>query len=77
MILEVLFVFLIVFSFVVVEVRQLIHALLFLTATTMLLVAVLFILRAPDVAITQAVVGSGATSVIYLLVLRKVEVIKS
>ncbi|MDG6229567.1 MAG: DUF4040 domain-containing protein [Candidatus Thermoplasmatota archaeon] len=53
--------------------KTLIQALIVLSANTLLLVIILFFYQAPDVAITMAVVGTGATTILYLTVLRKVE----
>jgi uncharacterized MnhB-related membrane protein len=35
-------------------------------------VIILFLLQAPDVAITMAVVGTGATTILYLSVIKKI-----
>ena len=77
MLMDVLFIGLIILSMAVVVSKSLIRALIYLSASTFVLVAVLFLLKAPDVAITEAIVGTGATVAIYLLVLRKVEVISA
>ena len=76
MIHEVLLIFLVVVSLLVIFSRSLLRSLIFLSSSTVILVALFFLLQAPDVALTQAVVGTGATTVIYLLALRKVEVIR-
>lgn len=53
--------------------KTLLQALIMLSANTLLLVIILFFYQAPDVAITMAVVGTGATTLLYLTVIQKVE----
>lgn len=77
LLMDVLLLGLIVLSVAVVVSKSLIRALIYLSASTFVIVAVLFLFKAPDVAITEAIVGTGATVAIYLLVLRKVEVISA
>ena len=71
MILEILLIFLIVASIFFVAAKTLLKSLVFLSLNTLLLVIILFILQAPDVAITMAVVGTGATTVLYLSAIKK------
>ena len=71
MILEILLIFLIVASIFFVAAKTLLKSLVFLSLNTLLLVIILFLLQAPDVAITMAVVGTGATTVLYLSAIKK------
>lgn len=71
MILEILLIFLIVASIFFVAAKTLLKSLVFLSLNTLLLVIILFVLQAPDVAITMAVVGTGATTVLYLSAIKK------
>jgi uncharacterized MnhB-related membrane protein len=71
MILELLLIFLIVASIFFVAAKTLLKSLVFLSLNTLLLVIILFVLQAPDVAITMAVVGTGATTVLYLSAIKK------
>ncbi len=71
MILEIFLVFLVIASIFFVVAKTLLRSLIFLSLNTLLLVIILFLLQAPDVAITMAVVGTGATTILYLSVLRK------
>ncbi len=70
---EIVLVLLVVTSILFVLAKTLLTSLIVLSMNTLLLVVVLFVLQAPDVAITMAVVGTGATTLLYLTVLKKVE----
>ncbi|MBS3748806.1 MAG: DUF4040 domain-containing protein [Candidatus Thermoplasmatota archaeon] len=71
MILEILLLFLVAASIFFVAAKTLLKSLVFLSLNTLLLVIILFLLQAPDVAITMAVVGTGATTVLYLSAMKK------
>ena len=71
MILEVFLVVLVIASIFFVVAKTLLRSLIFLSVNTLFLVIILFLLQAPDVAITMAVVGTGATTILYLSVIRK------
>jgi energy-converting hydrogenase B subunit D len=71
MILEILLIFLVIASIFFVTAKTLLKSLVFLSLNTLLLVIILFFLQAPDVAITMAVVGTGATTVLYLSAIKK------
>ena len=73
MIEEILLILLVIFSILVVESKNLLDALVFLASNTLLLAVMLFLLQAPDVAITMAVVGTGATTILYLTAIKKIE----
>ena len=72
MILEILLVSLVIVSIFFVIAKTLLRSLIFLSVNTLLLVVILFLLQAPDVAITMAVVGTGATTILYLSVIKKI-----
>ena len=72
MIEESLLILLVIFSICVVTSKILLKGVVFLAASTLILVILLFLYQAPDVAITLAVVGTGATTILYLIVLKKV-----
>ena len=71
MILEILLLFLVAASIFFVAAKTLLKSLVFLSLNTLLRVIILFLLQAPDVAITMAVVGTGATTVLYLSAIKK------
>jgi len=76
MIQEIFLIFLVILSILVVVSKDLLRSLVFLSVSTILLVLLLFLLQAPDVAITMAVIGTGATTILYLTVIKKVRRLK-
>jgi len=71
MILQIFLIMIIIASILFILAKTLLQSLIYLSLNTLLLVIILFFLQAPDVAITMAVVGTGATTILYLSVLRK------
>jgi len=55
----------------VVFMKKLLHSLVFLSLFSMLLSLKYLTLRAPDVAITEAALGTGLATVVYLVAIRK------
>jgi len=76
MIEEIFLILLVILSILVVISKDLLRSLIFLSASTVLIVLLLFLLQAPDVAITMAVIGTGATTILYLTVIKKVRRLK-
>lgn len=69
-------VFVIVLAFLAINSNSLIKTVMFLSALSMLAVVAFVIMHAPDVAITEAVIGSGLVTSLFvftLLAVRKVE----
>lgn len=60
-------------SVLVVLEEHLIRALIFLALTTLFLVVLLYLYKAPDVALTFAVVNTAATTVLFLATIYKLE----
>ncbi len=57
----------------VVFTKQLINALIAMSIFSMVLVVYYFLLQAPDVAITEAALGAGLSTIIFLIAIRKVK----
>lgn len=72
MILEIFLIILVIAAIGFVVAKTLLKSLIFLSANTLILVIILFLFQAPDVAITMAVVGTGATTILYLSVIKKI-----
>lgn len=69
-------VFIVVLAFLAVNVKSLIKTVMFLSAMSMLSVLAFVMMHAPDVAVTEAVIGSGLVTSLFvftLLSVRKVE----
>ncbi|KAF2961983.1 sodium:proton antiporter [Fervidobacterium sp. 2310opik-2] len=63
----------IVFSIFAVETKKILDALIALSAVSLLSVLIFIVLKAPDVAITEAAVGSGLASAVMLFALWKIK----
>ncbi len=63
----------VVLALVAIEARRLITSVIMLSAVGLLSVVLFVIMKAPDVAITDASVGAGLTTAIFLLSLRKLK----
>ncbi|ABS61579.1 MULTISPECIES: hydrogenase subunit MbhD domain-containing protein [Fervidobacterium] len=66
-------VLMIVFSIFAVETKKILDALIALSAVSLLSVLIFIVLKAPDVAITEAAVGSGLASAVMLFALWKIK----
>ena len=71
MILEIAAAGIVVLSIVLVEMKDLMHAAITLAAADMLLAAAFYMLGAPDIAITQAAVVAGLSTLILVLTISK------
>jgi len=71
---EFILIALIFVSLIVVFLKDLLKALIVLSLSSLLIVIFLFLHKAPDVAITMAVVGTGATTILYLAIIKKIGV---
>lgn len=61
-------------SILVVIEKDLINALVFLAIASLLLIVIIYLYRALDVALTFAVVNSAATTILFLVVIKKLGV---
>lgn len=72
-ILYLLIVILILLAIVVVELKDLLYSIIVLGVEGVVLAALFYLLQAPDIAITQIAVASGALTFLFILALRKTE----
>lgn len=61
----------IVFSLLAVHSKDLLIAVIFLAAVSLTLALTFLVLQAPDIAITEAAVNAGLTTLIYVMAIRK------
>ncbi len=73
MIIELFLVLFLGSCFLVVFEKDLIRALVFLAMSSLFLVVLIYLYRAPDVALTMGVVSSAATTILFLAVIKKLE----
>ena len=59
----------IVFAFLTIENKRIINSVIYLSFLSMIAVIGFLIMKAPDVAITEAVIGSGLTTTLFLFTL--------
>jgi uncharacterized MnhB-related membrane protein len=71
MILEISLAVLAVLTLAVVELKDLIHAIIVMAAADAVLAVIFYLLAAPDIAITQAAVGSGLTAVMFMIAISR------
>ncbi|MCF7923997.1 MAG: DUF4040 domain-containing protein [Candidatus Izimaplasma sp.] len=65
-------VLLLVIAFLAINSKKLINSVLFLSALSMLAVVAFVLMKAPDVAITEAVIGSGLVTSLFVFTLLSV-----
>ena len=73
MILEAAAIGIVILSVILVEMKDLIHAAITLAAADMLLAAVFYMLGAPDIAITQAAVVAGLSTLILVIAVSRTQ----
>ncbi|AUD63756.1 sodium:proton antiporter [Tenericutes bacterium MO-XQ] len=66
-------VLLVVIAFLAINAKKLIHSVLYLSALSMLAVVAFILMKAPDVAITEAVIGSGLVTALFIFVLLSIK----
>lgn len=71
MILEITLLGLVILVIAVIEMKDLLHAVIVLAAADALLALVFFLLAAPDIAITQVAIGAGLSTVIFVIAINK------
>jgi len=65
-------VLMIAIAFLAINSKKLINSVLFLSALSMLAVVSFILMKAPDVAITEAVIGSGLVTALFIFTLLSV-----
>ncbi len=73
MIIDLFLVLFLISSLIVVIERDLIRALIFLALASVFLILLLYLYRAPDVALAFSIVSTGATTVLFLAIIKKLE----
>ncbi len=73
MLIELFLVLFLIASLLVVLEKNLIRALIFLGLASIFLIFLIYLYRAPDVALTFSIVSTGATTVLFLAIIKKLE----
>jgi uncharacterized MnhB-related membrane protein len=63
--------FLFVLCIVAIELKNLLYAVITLAGAGIVLAVIFYMLKAPDIAITQAVVGAGVATVLYVIAISR------
>jgi uncharacterized MnhB-related membrane protein len=63
--------FLFVLSIVAIELKNLLYAVITLAGASIVLAVIFYMLQAPDIAITQAAVGAGISTVLYIIAISR------
>lgn len=64
---NVLLVLMLVLYIVAIELKDLLYSVILLTGASVILAVVFYMLQAPDIAITQATVGAGISTVLFVI----------
>lgn len=68
---NVFLVFLLVLSIMAIEFKDLLYSVIILTGASITLAVIFYMLQAPDIAITQAAVGAGISTVLYVITISR------
>jgi uncharacterized MnhB-related membrane protein len=68
---NVLLVFLLVLIIMAIEFKDLLYSVIILTGASITLAVIFYMLQAPDIAITQAAVGAGISTVLYVIAISR------
>lgn len=66
-----LLVLLFVFALIAIELKDLLHSVIVLAGASISLAVIFYMLHAPDIAITQAAVGVGVATVIFVIAISR------
>ncbi len=64
-------VLLLIMSIIIIEIKDLIHAIIILAGADVVLALSFYLMAAPDIAITQIAVGAALTTMIFLIAIHK------
>jgi uncharacterized MnhB-related membrane protein len=60
-----------VMSLIAIELKDLLYAIIILGGASVALAVLFYMLRAPDIAITEAVVGAGVATILYIVTISR------
>lgn len=66
-----LLIFMFVLCVIAIELKDLLYSIIVLAGASITLAAIFYMLQAPDIAITQAAVGAGVTTVLFVIAIRR------
>ena len=66
-----LLIFMVVLYVLAIELKDLLYSVIVLTGASITLAVIFYMLQAPDIAITQAAVGAGVTTVLFVIAISR------
>lgn len=66
-----LLIFMFVLCVIAIELKDLLYSIIVLAGASITLAVIFYMLQAPDIAITQAAVGAGVTTVLFVIAIRR------
>ena len=66
-----LLIFLFALCLIAIELKDLLYAVIVLAGASITLAVIFYMLQAPDIAITQAAVGAGVTTVLFVITISR------
>jgi len=66
-----LLIFMVVLYVLAIELKDLLYSVIVLTGASITLAVIFYMLQAPDIAITQAAVGAGLTTVLFVIAISR------
>ena len=68
---SILMILLLVLNIIAIELKDLLYSVIVLGGSSITLAVVFFMLQAPDIAITQAAVGAGVSTVLFVIAISR------
>ena len=68
---SILMILLLVLNIIAIELKDLLYSVILLGGSSIALAVVFFMLQAPDIAITQAAVGAGVSTVLFVIAISR------
>lgn len=73
MLLELLLVTLVILSIIVIELKDLLYAVIILAGANVIIAVLFYLMAAPDIAVTQAAVCAGLMTFLFVVTIHKTE----
>jgi len=66
-----LLLFIFIMSWIAIEIKDLLYSVILLGGASVTLATIFYMLQAPDIAITEAVVGAGVSTILYVVAISR------
>jgi len=68
---NILLLLLLILSWIAIELKDLLYSVIILGGASVTLATIFYMLQAPDIAITEAVVGAGVSTILYVVAISR------